>query len=211
MKKITPKAEVRQAYERTLKKSASCFGAATSFKCGDDDGNIDYLDCEDCPFHRSFKCNHHYSFAEWQGVWYHLTGEKDERTPEDVLNSVPIALASSEKIKDILGSQLEKIRDVVDPKFKIVYNLLGQPGEHRIESVDFPFVLAAIKLWYKDVVKWNLIAESPLSDIPNDFKDIYFRVYDLTGNLVLSDEYTLESKNLRLKLAWEKGKETLHF
>lgn len=48
---------------------------------------------------------------------------------------------------------------------------------------------------------WNSIAEGPISNIPNDFKDIYLKVYDSAGNLILSDEYTLESKGPK-KTGW---------
>lgn len=153
-----PNVKLRQAYERTLEKSASCFGTATSFKCSDDDGDIDYLDCEDCLFRDNSECNRYYSFTEWQEVWYYLTGEKDERTPKDVLNSVPY-ITTPEEAKDIFDAQLAKIDDIVNSKFRMVYNLLGQPGEHRIESADFSLVLATINFWYKDVIKWNFIVK----------------------------------------------------
>lgn len=128
-------------------------------------------------------------------MWYHLTGEKDERTPEDVLNSVP-HMTTPEEAKDILDSQLDKIYDIVNSKFLMVYNLLGQPGEHRVETCTLSMVLEGIRFWYKDAIEWNLTAKRPVSDIPNDFKDIYFKLYDSSGNLILSDEYTLKSVGL---------------
>ncbi len=187
----------RIAYENTLKDSASHSNTPTTFQCGDDSTNPnDYLDCDSCPFYSRNDCSHDHNFTEWQEIWYRITGEKDERTPEDVLNSVPIDLAAFEEAKAALDSQLNKIHDVVDPKFKIVYNLLGSSEEHKIESADFSIVLFTLNLWYKEAIKWNVIANSPLSDIPSDFKDIYFRLYDSGGNLALIDTYTLKSVGL---------------
>lgn len=187
----------RIAYENTLKDSASHSNTPTVFQCGNDSTNPDdYLDCDSCPFYSRNDCSHDHNFTEWQEIWYRITGEKDERTPEEVLNFVPITLATPKEAKDILDSQLDEVDDAVNLKFKLVYNLLGQPGEHRTVTADFSFVLTAINFWYKDVIKWHFIVKGPLSDIPSDFKNLYFKVYDSTGNLILSDEYTLASAGL---------------
>lgn len=60
-----------------------------------------------------------------------------------------------------------------------------------------------VKVESKEEVKevFDSHAEGPISNIPNDFKDIYLKVYDSAGNLILSDEYTLESKGLK-KTGW---------
>lgn len=108
---------------------------------------------------------------------------------------------SKEETMEIFDSQLQKIDDVVDPKFKVVYNLLHQPEEHIIKSCVFGFVLECFRFWYKEAIYWNSIAEGPISNIPNNFKDIYLKVYDSAGNLILFDEYTLESKGLK-KTGW---------
>lgn len=102
----------------------------------------------------------------------------------DVDNIVKVA--SKEEACEIFDSHLHEIGDVVNPKFKVVYNLLHQPGERIIESC---------------VCGWNSIAEGPISNIPDDFKDIYLKVYDSAGNLILFDTYTLESKGLK-KTGW---------
>lgn len=91
--------------------------------------------------------------------------------------------------------------DVVNPKFKVIYNLLHQPGEHIVEPCVYGFVLDCLRFWYREAIRWNSIAEGPISNIPDDFKDIYLKVYDSAGNLILSDEYTLESKGLK-KTGW---------
>lgn len=195
----------RIAYENTLKDSASHSNTPTTFQCGDDSTNPnDYLDCDSCPFYSRNDCSHDHNFTEWQEIWYRITGEKDERTPEDVLNFVPLATMitpnkdedGDEEVKQILDAQLDKVNDIVNPKFRMIYNLLGQPEEYRIESADLSLVLATINFWYKDVIKWNFIVKGPISDIPSDFKDLYFRVYDSVNMPIFVDEYTLASAGL---------------
>lgn len=62
-------------------------------------------------------------------------------------------------------------------------------------------LLAHIQQWYQEAIKWNLIANGNISKIPNDFKDIYIKVYDPEeGVVIFQDECTLKSKGL--KLAW---------
>lgn len=125
--------------------------------------------------------------------------ENCENNKVDTDNIVKVA--SKEEAREIFDSHLQKIDDVVNPKFKVIYNLLHQPGEHIIKSCVFGFVLECLRFWYKEAIYWNSIAEGPISNIPNDFKDIYLKVYDSAGNLILFDEYTLESKGLK-KIGW---------
>lgn len=106
-----------------------------------------------------------------------------------------------EEAQEFFDSQLQKIDDVVDPKFRVVCSLLHQPEERILKSCVFVFVLEYLRLWYKEAIERNSIAEGPVSNIPDDFKDIYLKVYDSGGNLILSDEYTLESKGLK-KTGW---------
>lgn len=198
-----PSAPLREAYNRTLK-GVELRGSA-SFCCGPGDNGASYVSCQECPLNKT-DCGEKHDAKYWRQWWKELTGEEDndtdllkkadtDNTPEDAPNSVP-HMATLEEAKDILDSQLAEIDDVVSPKFKMVYNLLDQPGEHKIESADFSIVLFTLNLWYKDAIKWNLIANGSTSDIPSDFKDIYFRLYDSGGNLTLVNTYTLKSVGL---------------
>lgn len=119
-----------------------------------------------------------------------------------------VKVASKEEAREIFDSHLQEIDGVVNPKFKVVYSLLHQPGEHIIESCVCGVVLECLRFWYKEAIRWNSIAEGPVSNIPDDFKDIYLKVYDSGGNLILSDEYTLESKGLK-KTGWTRLSENI--
>lgn len=203
-----PNAQIREAYNRTLK-GAELRGSA-SFCCGPvyNGATYAYVVCRECPLNH-VGCGDKHDVKYWRQWWKELTGEEDEgdndldllkkadtdSAPEDALDSVP-HMATLEEAKDILDSQLAEIDDAVNPKFKMVYNLLDQPGEHKIESADLSIVLFTLNLWYKEAIKWNLIANGSTSDIPSDFKDIYFRLYDSGGNLTLVNTYTLKSVGL---------------
>ena len=190
-----PSVQLQEAYNRTLKGVE--FRGSASFCCGPGDNGASYVSCQECPLNKT-DCGEKHDAKYWRQWWKELTGEEDNDTdlaPEDAPNSVP-HMATFEEAKDVLDSQLAEIDDVVNSKFKMVYNLLDQPGEHKIESADFSIVLFTLNLWYKEAIKWNLVANGPTSDIPSDFKDIYFRLYDSGGNLVLMNTYTLKSVGL---------------
>lgn len=184
-----PSVQLQEAYNRTLKE-VELRGSA-SFCCGPGDNGASYVSCQECPLNKT-DCEEKHDAKYWRQWWKELTGEED---PEDAPNSVP-HMATLKEAKDILDSQLAETDDVVNPKFKMVYNLLDQPGEHKIESADLSIVLFTLNLWYKEAIKWNLIAHGSTSDIPSDFKDIYFRLYDSGGNLTLFNTYTLKSVGL---------------
>lgn len=195
--------QLREAYNRTLKEAN--FRGSAPFFCGPGYNDASYVLCQECPLNKT-DCEEKHDVEYWRQWWKELTGEEDNDTdllkkadtdsaPEDALDSVP-HMATLEEAKDILDSQLAEIDDAVNSKFKMVYNLLDQPGEHKIESADFSIVLFTLHLWYKEAIKWNLIANGPTSDIPSDFKDIYFRLYDSGGNLTLFNTYTLKSVGL---------------
>lgn len=198
-----PSVQLREAYNRTLKE-VELRGSA-SFCCGPGYNGATYVVCQECPFNKT-DCEEKHDVEYWRQWWKELTGEEDnntdllkkadtDNTPEDALDSVS-HMATLEEAKDVLDSKLAEIDDVVNSKFKMVYNLLDQPGEHKIESADLSIVLFTLNLWYKEAIKWNLIAHGSTSDIPSDFKDIYFRLYDSGGNLTLVNTYTLKSVGL---------------
>lgn len=165
-----PSVQLREAYNRTLKGAE--FSGSASFCCGPGDDGVTYILCQECPLNRT-DCEEKHNAEYWRQWWKVLTGEED---------NVP-HLATLEEA-------------MVNPKFKMVYSLLDQPEEHTIESADLSTVLYTLNLWYKEAIKWNLIAYGSTSDVPCDFKDIYFRLYDSGGNLALIDTYTLKSVGL---------------
>lgn len=179
-----PSVQLREAYNRTLKEAE--FNGSTSFHCGPGDNGSSYVPCRECPLNET-DCEEKHDTKYWRQWWKELTGEEENSEAK---------ILSKEEAQEFFDSQLQKIDDFVNPKFKIVYNLLGSSEEHKIESADFSIVLFTLNLWYKEAIKWNVIANSPLSDIPSDFKDIYFRLYDSGGNLALIDTYTLKSVGL---------------
>lgn len=178
-----PSAQLREAYNRTLK-AVEIRGSAP-FCCGPGDNSASSVLCQECPLDTT-DCEERHDAKYWRQWWKELTGEED---------FVP-HLTTLEEAKDVLDSQLAEIDHMVNPKFKMVYSLLDQPGEHTIESADLSTVLFTLNLWYKESIKWNLIANGSTSDIPSDFKDIYFRLYDSGGNLSLINTYTLKSVGL---------------
>lgn len=124
---------------------------------------------------------------------------------------------SYQTAKEIAGNYtLGNIADVAQTNFKIFTKALEAKAKAKYEveyttlDSDEPQtkyirkvvdLLAHIKQWYQDAIKWNLIANGNISKIPTDFKDIYIKVYDPEEGVVLfQDEYTLKSKGL--KLAW---------
>lgn len=137
------------------------------------------------------------------GEWIMVREGITERVVCSNCNSEAKILSNeeAEEAQEFFDSQLQKIDDVVDPKFRVVCSLLHQPEERILKSCVFGFVLEYLRLWYKEAIEWNSITEGPVSNIPDDFKDIYLKVYDSGGNLILSDEYTLESKGLK-KTGW---------
>lgn len=178
-----PSVQLREAYNRTLKEAE--FSGSASFYCGPGDNGSSYVLCQECPLNKT-DCEEKHDATYWRQWWKELTGEEDSVSH----------MATLEEAKDVLDSKLAEIDDVVNSKFKMVYNLLDQPGEHKIESADLSIVLFTLNLWYKEAIKWNLIAHGSTSDIPSDFKDIYFRLYDSGGNLTLVNTYTLKSVGL---------------
>ena len=201
-----PSAPLREAYNRTLKE-AKLLGLAHFCCCSPEYNNATYVyvACRECPLNQ-VGCNDKHDVKYWRQWWKELTGEEDSDADllkkqiqtiyRKILSILSPNMATLEEAKDVLDSQLAEIDDVVNPKFKMVYNLLDQPGEHKIESADLSIVLFTLNLWYKEAIKWNLIANGPTSDIPSDFKDIYFKLYDSGGNLTLVSTYTLKSVGL---------------
>lgn len=195
-----PNVQLREAYNRTLKE-ANLRGSAPFF-CGPGYNGSSYVLCQECPLNKT-DCEERHDVKYWRQWWKELTGEGDNDL--DLLKKAyvdnAVKVASKEEAREIFDSHLQKIDDVVNPKFKVVYNLLYQPGEHIIESCVCGVVLECLRLWYREAIRWNSIAEGPISNIPDDFKDIYLKVYDSVGNLILFDTYTLESKGLK-KTGW---------
>lgn len=184
-----PSMQLREAYNRTLKNAN--FRGSASFCCGPEDNGSSYVLCQECPLNKT-DCGEGHDVKYWRQWWKELTGEEDNSEAK---------ILSKEEAQEFFDSQLQKIDDVVDPKFRVVCSLLHQPEERILKSCVFGFVLGYLCLWYKEAIEWNSIAEGPVSNIPDDFKDIYLKVYDSGGNLILSDEYTLESKGLK-KTIW---------
>ena len=178
-----PSVQLREAYNRTLKEAE--FSGSASFHCGPEDNGSSYVLCQECPLNKT-DCENKHDVKYWRQWWKELIGEEDSVSH----------MATLEEAKDILDSQLAKIDHMVNPKFKMVYSLLDQPEEHTIESADFSTALYTLNLWHKEAIKWNLIANGSTSDVPSDFKDIYFRLHDSGGNLALIDTYTLKSVGL---------------
>lgn len=174
-----PTVQLREAYNRTLK-AVELRGSAP-FCCGPGDNSASYVLCKECPLNKT-DCEEKHDVKYWRQWWKELTGEED--------NDV-----------DLLKKADMDNDDVDNHKFKVVYNLLHQPGEHIIESCVCGTVLECLRFWYREAIRWNSIAEGPISNIPDDFKDIYLKVYDSAGNLILFDTYTLESKGLK-KTGW---------
>lgn len=152
------------------------FRGSASFCCGPEDSGSSYVLCQECPLNKT-DCEERHDVKYWRQWWKELTGEGDMDND-----------------------------DVVNPKFKVIYNLLHQPGEHIVGP--YGLVLDCLRFWYREAIRWNSIAEGPISNIPDDFKDIYLKVYDSAGNLILSDEYTLESKGLK-KTGWTRISENV--
>lgn len=184
-----PSEQLRKAYNRTLKNAN--FRGTASFCCGPEDNGSSYVLCQECPLNKT-DCENKHDVKYWRQWWKELTGEEDNSEAK---------ILSKEEAQEFFDSQLQKIDDIVDPKFRVVCSLLHQPEERILKSCVFGFVLEYLRLWYKEAIEWNSIAEGPVSNIPDDFKDIYLKVYDSGGNLILSDEYTLESKGLK-KINW---------
>lgn len=195
-----PSVQLQEAYNRTLK--AANFCGSASFHCGPEYNGSSYVVCQKCPLNKT-NCEDKHDAKYWRQWWKEQTGEEDNNVDllkkADTDNTVKIA--SKEEAREIFGSHLQEIDNVVNPKFKVVYNLLHQPGEHIIESCVCGVVLECLRFWYREAIRWNSIAEGPISNIPDDFKDIYLKVYDSAGNLILFDTYTIESKGLK-KTGW---------
>ena len=181
------------AYAYTLEKAANSKYEKSDFQC-------DLLECKDCPFNCcSDDCTNPYfedgagfdrTFEQWQDWFYKLTGEKDDRPKE-------IFMKKNEKAKE----PTEELEAKAKAKYEVEYLDLDsdEPRTKYVRKV--VDLLAHIQQWYQEAIKWNLIANSNISKIPYDFKDIYIKVYDPEEGVALfQDEYTLKSKGL--KLAW---------
>lgn len=181
------------AYAYTLEKAANSKYEKSDFQC-------DLLECKDCPFNCcSDDCTNPYfedgagfdrTFEQWQDWFYKLTGEKDDRPKE-------IFMKKNEKAKE----PTEELEAKAKAKYEVEYLDLDsdEPRTKYVRKV--VDLLAHIQQWYQEAIKWNLIANSNISKIPYDFKDIYIKVYDPEEGVALfQDEYTLKSKGL--KLTW---------
>lgn len=199
-----PNVQLREAYNRTLKEANS--RGSASFCCGPGYNDSSYVLCKECPLSKT-DCEDKHDVKYWRHWWKELTGEEDNNA--DLLKKVDmdniVKVVSKEEAREVFDSHLQEVDDVVNPKFKIIYNLLDQPGEHILESCVFGIVLECLRFWYKEAIKWNSIADGDVSNIPDDFKDIYLKVLDSANNIVFFDEYTLASKGLK-KAGWIKDK-----
>lgn len=195
-----PSTELRNAYKRTLK--AANFCGTSSFYCGPGYNCDTYVLCKDCPLNQT-DCEENHDAQYWRQWWKDLTGEEDNDV--DLLKKVDtdniVKMASKEEAKEIFDSHLKECDNVVSPKFKVVYTCLNNSYSSTLETSNISLVLEAIQFWYKQAIKWNSIANGDVSNIPNDFKDIYLKVFDSANNIIMFDEYTLSSKGLK-KVNW---------
>lgn len=97
-----------------------------------------------------------------------------------------------------LRNAYNKTLKTANSKFKVIYTCLNSSCPSTLVTYNISSILETVQLWYKQAIRWHSIADGDVSNIPNDFKDIYLKVYDSAGNLILSDECTLKSKGLKL-------------
>ena len=199
-----PNVQLRKAYNRTLKNAN--FRGTASFCCGPEDNGSSYVLCQECPLNKT-DCENKYDVKYWRQWWKELTGEEDNNADPlqkvDMDNTVKVV--SEEEAREIFDSHLQECDDVVNPRFKVIYTCLDN-SHTTIKRTTLNHIFKTVQSWYKEeVIKWNSIADGDVSNIPDDFKDIYLKVLDSANNIIFFDEYTLASKGLK-RVGWVKDK-----
>lgn len=69
-----PSAQLREAYNRTIKEANSCGSA--SFCCGPWYNGSGYVSCQECPLNQT-DCAERHDVKYWRQWWEGLTGEED--------------------------------------------------------------------------------------------------------------------------------------
>lgn len=205
-----------KAYDITLKKAATSLYGKSDFRCQSFYPDRNSLSCIECPFQRVQLVSHYCTdpffeegagyqrtFEQWQDWFHKLTGVKDDRPKEMFMKKNEQTKESAEHTKQEtkIDEDNKEPEAKTKAKYEIEYLTLDsdEPQTKYVRKV--VDLLAHIQQWYQEAIKWNLIANGNISKIPNDFKDIYIKVYDPEEGVILfQDECTLKSKGL--KLAW---------
>ena len=207
-----------KAYDITLEKAATSLYGKSDFRCQSFYPVRNSLSCIECPFQRVQLVSHYCTdpffeegagyqrtFEQWQDWFHKLTGVKDDRPKEMFMKKNEKTKESAEHTEPEAKIDEDNKEPEAKTKSKYEYEIeyttldSDEPKKEYVRKV--VDLLSIIKEYYKEAIKWNLIANGNTSKIPTDFKDIYIKVYDPEEGVILfQDECTLKSKGL--KLAW---------
>ena len=157
-----PSSELKTAYEMTLRRAANADDKKDEFYCG-------MLRCTDgqCPFEGCGSCNdenlpvgagYKRTFAEWQELWYKLTGIKDSR-PESMFIDGAYSKNSDSNTEES-GESFEFSQEIL---INICWNLVD--GIEIKKQIRIEELAAEVKRFHTELDAWLMEMSKPIDEV----------------------------------------------